>query len=51
VILDRGFFEDAGRGIGAYEALKFRIFDEIRDRTLVNPMASLARISETANLS
>jgi hypothetical protein len=51
VLLDRGFFEDPGRGIGAYEALKFRIFDEIRDRTLVNPMASLARISETANLS
>jgi hypothetical protein len=51
VILERSFFEDLGRGIGAYEALKFRIFDEIRDRSLVNPMASLARISDTGNQS
>jgi hypothetical protein len=34
-----------GRGMGAYEALKFRVFDEIRDRELVNPMASLIRLS------
>jgi hypothetical protein len=33
-----------GRGIGAYNALKFRVYDEIRDRTTVNPMASLVRI-------
>lgn len=39
------FLEDAARGVSAYEALKFRIFDEVRDRHLVNPMASLARIS------
>ncbi len=45
VVPDVTFLEDAGRGIGAYEALKFRVFDEIRDRNLVNPMASLARIS------
>ena len=37
--------EDSGRGIGVYEALKFRIFDEIHDRRLVNPMASLVRLS------
>lgn len=36
---------DSRRGIGVYEALKFRIFDEIRDRRLVNPMASLVRLS------
>jgi P-loop Domain of unknown function (DUF2791) len=45
---DAGFLEDQARGIGAYEALKFRVFDEVRDRNLVNPMASLARISNAA---
>ena len=45
VVPDRAFLEDTSRGIGAYEALKFRVFDEIRDKRLVNPMASLARIS------
>lgn len=39
------FLEDQARGIGAYEALKFRVFDEVRDKHLVNPMASLTRIS------
>lgn len=34
-----------GRGIGAYEALKFRVFDEVRDREIVNPMASLVRLT------
>ena len=33
-----------GRGIGRYEALKFRIFDEVRAKALVNPMASLIRL-------
>ena len=45
VIPDIAFLEDEVRGLSAYEALKFRVFDEIRDRNLVNPMASLARIS------
>lgn len=45
VVPDVAFLEDHSRGISAYEALKFRVFDEIRDRNLVNPMASLARIS------
>ncbi|MFN0107172.1 MAG: BREX system ATP-binding domain-containing protein [Bryobacteraceae bacterium] len=47
VATDIAFLEDNARGIGAYEALKFRVFDEIRDKHLVNPMASLARISAT----
>ena len=47
VVPDIAFLEDHSRGIGAYEALKFRVFDEIRDKHLVNPMASLARISAT----
>lgn len=38
--------EDAfGRGIGRYEALKFRIFDEVHDQRQVNPMGSLVRLS------
>jgi len=45
VIPDLAFLEDEGRGLSAYEALKFRIVDEVHDRNLVNPMASLARIS------
>jgi hypothetical protein len=48
VLPDVAFLEDHHRGIGAYEALKFRVFDEVRDRRFVNPMASLARISVTA---
>lgn len=36
--------ESGGRGMGAYEALKFRVYDEIRDRRLVNPMTSLIRL-------
>jgi hypothetical protein len=47
VITDAEFLDDDpyGRGMGAYEALKFRVFDEIRDRALVNPMASLIRLA------
>jgi hypothetical protein len=44
VVPDVSFLEDHNRGLSAYEALKFRVFDEVHDRNLVNPMASLARI-------
>jgi hypothetical protein len=37
--------ETTGRGMGAYDALKFRVYDEIRDERLVNPMGALVRIS------
>ncbi|MFN0071317.1 MAG: BREX system ATP-binding domain-containing protein [Chloroflexota bacterium] len=40
------FEESAGRGFGAYDALKFRIVDEIRDERLVNPMGALVRLEE-----
>ena len=36
------------KGLGEYQALKFRVYDEVRDLQLVNPMAALARISTTA---
>ena len=47
VVADPEFLDDDpyGRGIGAYEALKFRVFDEVRDRTLANPMAALVRLA------
>jgi len=44
VLPGAAFLEDHSRGLSAYEALKFRVFDEIRDRKLVNPMGSLVRI-------
>jgi P-loop Domain of unknown function (DUF2791) len=37
--------ESSSRGIGAYQALKFRVYDEIRDQRLVNPMVALVRLS------
>ena len=49
VVPDLAFLDEdqvpRSRGIGAYEALKFRVIDEVRDRRLVNPMASLVRLS------
>ena len=44
MVPDTAFLEDDNRGIGAYEALKFRVFDEVRDKNLVNPMAALVRL-------
>ena len=42
---DPSFLDEANpRGIGAYTALKARIFDEVRDERLANPMAALVRI-------
>jgi len=45
VLPGAAFLEDHSRGLSAYEALKFRVFDEIRDKRLVNPMGSLVRIA------
>jgi hypothetical protein len=45
VVPGAAFLEDPARGIGAYEALKFRVFDEVRDKSLVNPLASLVRLA------
>lgn len=50
VIAEREFLDDDphGTGIGQYQALFFRVFDEIRDRQMVNPMATLVRLSSTS---
>lgn len=51
VVPGREFVETdkAMRGMGSYEALMFRVIDEIRDRNLVNPMASLVRLEGAAS--
>jgi hypothetical protein len=37
---------DAGsRGFGIYPALMTRVMDDVRDKNLVNPVASLVRLS------
>ncbi len=47
------FLDDSsgGRGVGEYQALKFRVYDEIRDTKLVNPMSSLVRVSSAAPMA
>jgi hypothetical protein len=37
--------ESTGRGMGAYSALRYRVYDEVHDQRLVNPMAALVRVS------
>ncbi len=45
---DVSFLDEADmRGISAYTALKARIFDEVRDRKLSNPMAALVRLQSS----
>ena len=40
--------ERTGKGFGIYQPLMSRIIDEVRDRTLVNPMSSLIRLSDSS---
>ena len=48
VVTNTAFLDDnpLGRGFGAYQALMGRIIDEVRDRSLVNPMSSLIRLAQ-----
>jgi P-loop Domain of unknown function (DUF2791) len=45
------FLDDEGsdRGLQRYQALRFRVYDEVRDRDRANPMASLVRITTETN--
>ncbi|MCC7340777.1 MAG: DUF2791 family P-loop domain-containing protein [Bryobacterales bacterium] len=45
VLSGGAFLEDHARGLSAYDALRFRVFDDVRDRRLVNPMGALVRLS------
>jgi hypothetical protein len=42
------FLTDDSRGLAAYTALQLRIWDEVRDRSRVNPLSSLIRIGGAA---
>ncbi len=42
------FLSDANRGVDAYQALKLRIYDEVRDRVRDNPFSSLVRLGSAA---
>ncbi len=48
VIASPQFLADPIKGLGCYEALKLRIWDEIRDREVPNPVAALMRVSGSA---
>ena len=48
VVTDQEFLDDdsrSPRGYGIYQALLTRVMDDVRDRNLVNPVASLVRIA------
>lgn len=45
VIASKAFLNDERRGVSRYDALKLRIWDEVRDKRRENPFASLIRIS------
>ena len=44
VITAPEFVTDPNRGVDAYQALKLRIFDEVRDVKRDNPYSSLVRL-------
>ena len=44
VVASPAFLSDAARGLDAYQALKLRIFDEVRDVNRDNPLSSLIRL-------
>ncbi|RMH32672.1 MAG: hypothetical protein D6690_13325 [Nitrospirae bacterium] len=39
------FLSDPRRGIGRYEALKLRVWDDVRDRTRQNPLGALVKLT------
>lgn len=43
------FLTDVRRGLNRYEALKLRIWDEVRDREYQNPLGALIRLSSSSN--
>jgi hypothetical protein len=45
VVAPPGFLTDERRGLSRYEALRLRIWDEVRDRERPNPLSSLVRLS------
>ncbi len=48
VFSTKDFLTDEKRGLNRYEALKFRIFDDVHDRSIQNPLTSLVRVTVKA---
>lgn len=48
VLASKEFLSDDRRGLNRYDALKLRIYDEVRDKRRQNPLASLVRIGNGA---
>ncbi len=46
VLAQKDFLNDDKRGLNRYEALKLRVWDEVRDRQRQNPLAPLVRIGD-----
>ena len=48
VLTNKDFLDESAsyRGYGIYQALRTRVMDDVRDKNLVNPVASLVRLSE-----
>ena len=44
VVASPAFLSDTSRGLDAYQALKLRVFDEVRDPNRDNPLSSLVRL-------
>jgi hypothetical protein len=44
VVASPAFLTDPARGLDAYQALKLRIFDEVRDARRDNPLSALIRL-------
>ena len=43
--------ETRGRGMGRYPALMYRVYDEVRDRHLANPLTALVRLNSTGQVA
>ena len=42
--------ESNGKGLGSYQPLLFRIYDEVRDLNLANPLTALNRVASTVGM-
>ncbi|MGI8980891.1 MAG: BREX system ATP-binding domain-containing protein [Pirellulaceae bacterium] len=43
--------DNYGRGLGSYPALLFRVYDDVRDRNLANPLTALTRVNDSLEVS
>jgi len=51
VLAPQAFLMDSRRGVDRYEALKLRVWDDIRPKHRQNPLASLVRIQRKSGFS